>query len=138
MKTLIASILLLSVLACTEKQPDPQRVLHDKVIEIHDEAMVAMGPIYQRIKSIRYLKDSTVIEPQEQARQLIKNLVDSEEAMMEWMAEWETPNLDSTSEATMNYLKTEELKIIKIHEDILHSIAEADSFIVKFNHTESI
>ena len=135
MKITACILSLVLILGCQQNSPtQPQQELHDRVLEIHDEAMILMGPIYSKIKKIRFLKDSTELDIAPVAEVMISDLVDSEEAMMEWMSEWKTPALDSASEQTMNYLRSEEQKIIEIKEMMNTSIVKADSFI---HHTET-
>jgi len=136
MRLVICIISCVLLFGCQQKQEkaQPQQVLHDKVLDIHDEAMILMSPIYSKIKKIRYLKDSTALDIDPKAEVLISDLVQSEEAMMDWMAEWKTPKLDSVSEHTMTYLRSEEKKIINIKAMMNQSILRADSFI---NFTET-
>ena len=102
--------------------------LEDKVMAIHDEAMAKMDNIYKLRRKLRTLRDtleaqqadSTMLLPLEQE---ISGLNKADEAMMQWMRQYEAPDTLQQEQA-MQYLQ-QELKKIKRVQTMMDSTLEA-------------
>ncbi len=121
----IAIVLLVFLAACREssRQPSPDDVLYDEVMAIHDKVMPEMTTIHNLKKELHALRtpdsDSLIL-----AR--IKDLDDSDEAMMSWMHSFKVPD---KSDAKKIYLEQEKDKISKVSEMIYRSMDQAKATI---------
>lgn len=113
-------VILISLLCpqCKEDNPIQKEInsKHEEIMVIHDEVMPKMKDIYQLKKK---LKKSL---PNVQAEQLIVQLEQADELMMDWMAQYKKPKIDSDYET---YL-ADQLKSVKVvKRDMLSSISNA-------------
>ncbi len=111
-----------------ERAKQQQIELFDEVMAIHDEVMPKMQDIYNLKVNIRGRLDS-IPDLSEDAQADLRNhlaeLDSADEAMMNWMREFE-PVADSVShEDAMEYLEDEKSKIEKVREVMNTAISEA-------------
>ena len=139
MKYAYIALLFLSF-ACSKKSehnhdetvPDgdnPNQVLYDQVMDIHDEVMPRMDDI-ERLK--RELKEEItntpdmVAERKVELEQVISNLDSAGTAMMDWMHKF-NPLPDSVDqEEAREYLENEMEKIKKVRDQMNESIEKAN------------
>ncbi|MCU0421147.1 MAG: hypothetical protein MUC38_15985 [Cyclobacteriaceae bacterium] len=110
---------------------DPNSVLYNQVLDVHDEVMPQMDEI-ERLK--RELKEQIantpdmVVEKKQKLEQVISNLDSAGTAMMDWMHELvpldELPDSVDTEEARA-YYESEMERIKKVKEQMLEAIAKA-------------
>jgi hypothetical protein len=145
LKTLgFAALLLLA--ACT-KQTDhnqdnhdsasnesPNQALYDQVMDVHDEVMPKMDEIMKLKRSLQdQIANSPdlVLERKEQLERVIANLDSANNAMMNWMHEF-NPLPDSVDqEKAREYLESEMERIRKVKTTMLESIDKAKEEITK-------
>ena len=124
MKLIFSLTFVLSLLACqntgtkTANVVDEHDAMHNQIMEIHDEVMPKMG-------SMRKLRKKLIaIEPQtEESKTAIKNLVNADEFMMDWMAEYRVPEGDKIAKS--EYLENELKRVKQLKSDINGSIESA-------------
>jgi Mg2+ and Co2+ transporter CorA len=130
-------ILLFIVVACgrqsEQKQEEsdadnPNQVLYDQVMDIHDEAMPRMDDI-ERLK--RELKEEIVNSPdmvaerKAELEQIILNLDSAGNAMMDWMHKFNPLPDSADQEDARDYLENEMEKIKKVRDRMNESIDKA-------------
>ena len=111
-----------------EKQSSPDEVneLKDKVMNVHDEVMPKMSELNRMARTLKDIPaeryediDSTMI------RQHVQRLEDAQEAMMDWMANYNS-SLDTMSkEKAKKYLLEEKQKIEQVAKSMNESLSEA-------------
>ena len=126
MKLKLFTILSIGILyaSCGDKNIDTITVLHDEVMVIHDEVMPKMTKIHTLKKGLRNLEhsetDSTILSA-------LNNLMEADDAMMEWMAAYKKPK--EQGEASLKYLANEKKVISEVREKMLTSIREASKIL---------
>jgi len=127
------SILLLFQASCssdtsTEKEPKlPEREqLYKEVMEIHDAVMPKMSEI-NRVK--RNLDDQIEADSliddnlKSEVSTMLLELTAAEESMMDWMKGFKVPKKNQADELVIVYLNEEKLKISRVSELMLISLA---------------
>jgi hypothetical protein len=129
LKTLFFSMLALQFFACNEV-PNQAKVLDDKIMHIHDEAMANSGlvlslkkEINNKIDSIKNgtFKDSLLV--------ISSHLYKADRSMLDWMHAYKTPNLNADS--AEKYLNNQLAEINKVHSLTFESIKEAKAILKK-------
>jgi hypothetical protein len=145
LKTLgFAALLLLA--ACTKgtdhdqanhdsaSNESPNQALYDQVMDVHDEVMPKMDEIMKLKRSLQdQIANSPdlVLERKEQLERVIANLDSANNAMMNWMHEF-NPLPDSVDqEKAREYLESEMERIRKVKTTMLESIDKAKEEITK-------
>ena len=127
-------LLLISTLdltGCQQKKENPITVLFEETMDLHDVAMEKMGEIYTLKKSLTEKNDSLIkVTPVDSALQkeftrLIVQLDEADEAMMSWMAQFETKYKNDESEESLNYYKDQKEKILAVDKSMNEAIAQA-------------
>lgn len=118
--------LLLFLMACKENSSGPTSPadkLKDEVMAIHDKVMPEMTTIHNLKKELQALRtpdsDSLILAK-------IKDLDDSDEAMMQWMHDFDVPKNEEEKKA---YLLDQKSKISGISELMYRSIDQAKATI---------
>lgn len=107
---------------------NPNQVLYDQVMDIHDEVMPRMDDI-ERLK--RELKEEItntpdmVSERKAQLEQVISNLDSAGTAMMDWMHKFNPLPDSADQEEAREYLENEMEKIKKVRDQMNESIEKA-------------
>jgi hypothetical protein len=113
-----------------EESTDPNRALYDQVMNVHDEVMPKMEDIYKFKKE---LTGKIAKSPDQKAdlEKVIANLDSADQAMMDWMHNFE-PLADSVDqEKAREYLETEMEKIKKVKELTDESLEKAEAALKK-------
>ena len=150
MKYLIAVMMILSVIACKEKE-EPVRTngytpilktsedtLFHEVMKGHDTGMAKMGKISKYIKQSEQVIDSlkklpTNSENREkivQFENLKVQLQEADDDMFEWMKNFKADTLEGKPER-IGYLKKEKIRVEKVKMKIFEAIAVGDSLLSK-------
>ena len=116
---------------CQQKKESPTTLLFEETMDLHDVAMAKMGEIYKLKKSLAKKNDSLLqIAPvdsvlQEKFTHLINQLEVADEAMMSWMAQFETKYKNKESEESLSYYKDQKQKILAISKSMNDAIDQA-------------
>lgn len=110
------------------EEGNPNQALYDQVMDIHDETMPKMDDIY-KIKSQIMEKiansPNLVLERKEMLEKLVLQLDSANNAMMDWMHQFQ-PLPDSVDqEQARAYLESQMEKIKKVKEEMLIAIERA-------------
>ncbi len=136
---------ILFMTACTnaEKKDNPLKAqadsLYKEVIAGHDMAMPKSMRIPKLQKAAQHMIDSIAVLP-EKARQaaahlkakleeLVNELGDADNAMNIWMSEINFDSAINNLEQRIKYFTEEKIKVNKVKEAVLNSIAKADSLL---------
>jgi len=119
-------LLILCFGACKQlsKQEKELEALHKTVMSIHDDVMPKINDIRKLSKKIRKgenANDSTFIE-------MNKKLQQEDDAMMDWMKQYDKPNFKNYEEAK-TYLLDQKIKIEKVRNGMLTVIDAAENLI---------
>jgi hypothetical protein len=117
----------------------PEDSLEAAVIEGHDVGMAKFGKLKSLQKEVALLMDSlgrlpgkarAAAEPlRARAEQTGKDLTVAIEGMEKWMREFNLDSARENVEQRIRYLKDEKLKVERVKESILGSLAKADSLL---------
>ncbi|ADR23350.1 hypothetical protein MATR_28010 [Marivirga tractuosa] len=121
----LVAILLVS---CTSKEKDIEK-LKSETIAIHDEVMPKMDDIMKLKKALKAKKDTSEDVKPNQVQDLILALEEADEAMMNWMRNYD-PRMEAMSdEEKIAYLKRQKKSIEEVSEKMKFSISEAEAFL---------
>jgi len=116
------------LLSCGSKKKEVEK-LQAETIEIHDEVMPKMDDIMKLKKSLKSKQDSVSSEESERIQALIVSLEKADEAMMNWMRNYD-PKMEDMSEADkLEYLKNQKAAISDVSEQMKGSISKAKSYL---------
>lgn len=100
-----------------KESTDDLQKLKDEVIELHDEVMPLMDPLYD-VRSKLQKQDSASV----QVKNTIKEIKAAEEAMMQWMRDYEPDYQGASEEQTRDYFQKEKDKIKNVAEEMKSSL----------------
>jgi excinuclease UvrABC ATPase subunit len=125
----------------TEGTKTPADSLYELVMAGHDEVMPRMGKIRGAQKEAQRLVDSINALPENakaaslaiksKLEELVKELGYADFAMDKWMTEFNLDSAKDNVELRIQYLNEEKLKVDKVKEAIIKSLAKADSLLKK-------
>jgi len=125
----VSGILIFSLLLSCESKKKEVEKLQAETIEIHDEVMPKMDDIMRLKKSLKSEQDSVSSEKHEKIQALIVSLEKADEAMMNWMRNYD-PKMENMSEAEkLEYLKNQKAAISKVSQQMKSSISGAEEFL---------
>ncbi|MBL7852622.1 MAG: hypothetical protein JNN04_17090 [Cyclobacteriaceae bacterium] len=104
---------------------DPNQVLYDQVMDIHDEVMPRTEDLHNLKKKLQEQIAATpdmVVEERQKLERRIARLDSVDKMMMDWMHYFDLPD-SLTDEARREYLETQMEKIKQVREAILEAIA---------------
>ena len=147
MKSLLIAASFLIVVACGKtsdhaghgesadgENGDANRALYDQVMDIHDEVMPKMGDIYKLRQELLEKIANTpgmVVEKKKELEAIISNLDSTNNAMMDWMHNF-NPLPDSVDqEKAREYLESEIERIKKVRDLTNEAIEKAKGAAVK-------
>ncbi len=111
--------------------------LENKVLGIHDEAMVRMGDIYKLRRQLRTLRDTLEKQPQADStalpalQQELDGLNRADAVMMQWMHQYKAPDSLQHQEAVA-YLQQELVKIERVQTVMDSTISAAKQTISRY------
>lgn len=113
--------------------------LMNDVMEGHDAVMPKMGKIRGAQKQAQQMLDSlsklpgkaqqAVSELKEKLQSLVNDLNYADYAMDTWMTEFKMDSAKEDMEARVKYLTDEKMKVNKVKDAVLNSLAKADSLL---------
>lgn len=137
MKTRFGTLfLVLALAACDKSQKtssepaeteNPNQVLYDQVMDVHDEVMPKMDEIMKLKRELQEQIANTpdmVMERKEKLEKMISNLDSASTAMMNWMHEFNPPDT-TEQEKAREYLETEMERIRNVKTLMLETIEKA-------------
>ncbi len=104
---------------------DPNQVLYDQVMDIHDEVMPKTEDLHnlkQKLQEQIAATPDMVVEERQKLEQRIARLDSVDKMMMDWMHYFSLPD-SLSSEAKREYLESQMEKIKQVREAILETIA---------------
>lgn len=104
---------------------DPNQVLYDQVMDIHDEVMPRTEDLHNLKQKLREQIAATpdlVVEERQKLEQRIARLDSVDKMMMDWMHGFDLPD-SLTDESKREYLESQMEKIKQVREAILEAIA---------------
>lgn len=125
LRTLTILTIVIFIFACKNKISTPESRLYDHVMAVHDEVMPKMSDIY---KARKKLKKIDIPDLESRKNELIQELEMADEAMMEWMRQFDKPTSENIDE-NMAYLQDEKIKIEQVSVQMLKAIEQANTFI---------
>jgi hypothetical protein len=135
MKRTFAFLLVVGLFSCgknKDKQAsdpvtdDPNKVLYNQVMDIHDEVMPRMEDIVRLKRELkeRVEKSSDLVpEKRKEIEQKILQLDSAGKAMMTWMNDFRPE--EYTGEGLREYLESEKERVTKVKELMLEAIQKA-------------
>ena len=119
-----AVIIFSIIISCKSASPEQKELnrLHDEVMLIHDEVMPKMRDIYQLRRQLKKEEEN------QELKDLITNLERADDAMMDWMAQYDIPKITEDYEV---YLSKQKVLIEVVRNDMLSSIKNAHSYLEK-------
>ncbi|MCG8321791.1 MAG: hypothetical protein MI921_19995 [Cytophagales bacterium] len=130
-KTCFVIILIAHFNGCQQKKENPTTTLFEETMDLHDVAMARMSEIYTLKKSLTKKNDSLFkVGPVDSVSQkefilLMEQLEEADEAMMSWMAQFETKYKNDDTEESLNYYKDQKEKILAVSKSMDEAIARA-------------
>jgi hypothetical protein len=109
----------------SDADSDPNQVLYDQVMDIHDEVMPKTEDLHNLKKSLQEqiaAAPDMVAEERQKLEQRIARLDSVDKMMMDWMHYFNLPD-SLTDEAKREYLESQMEKIKQVREAILETIA---------------
>lgn len=121
MKKLVFAVLLtIGFAACAEKGQAVED-LQAEVLELHDSAMVKMDAMYVMIDNLKEVKGVAETDSVNPQPALVIGLLDAitqlrraDDAMMDWMANFETVEKDAPEEESLQYLNQQKASIQEV------------------------
>lgn len=104
---------------------DPNQVLYDQVMDIHDEVMPKTEDLHnlkQKLQEQIAATPGMVVEEREKLEQRIARLDSVNQMMMDWMHYFNLPD-SLSAEAKREYLESQMEKIKQVREAILETLA---------------
>lgn len=131
MKTIISFVFSLIILVSCQSKEKEIQLLNAEVIAIHDEVMPKMDEVMKlKSKLQQQLMSETIEAPEKQKIQsLIIELEEADQAMMNWMRNYDSLMEGKTEEEKLSYLNTQKESIQSVKEKMLGAISQADSYL---------
>lgn len=128
----ILLISLLALAACRQDISAEEQAKYDQVMVIHDEVMPKIKTINKSEIALEKLSKS-VTAPEDQAaiKKTLGDLTVAYDLMFEWMDNFKKKAKLPEGTDYMEYLNKEEVRIQKVSDAMLTSIADADALIKK-------
>lgn len=111
----------------TSENPEVAQ-LEKEVLAIHDEVMPKMDDLMRlkRKAKVQLAKDSVSSSQKQPLQTLIQELEAADEAMMHWMRNYDHDLQGKLPEEKLNYLQAEKVKITKVKQQMLQTLAKAE------------
>ena len=127
-------------------QPPEREELAKEVMIIHDEAMPKMQNIIDLKMQLQEMRNELTADTLQQhdaqlekMRQAIKQLNSADEAMMDWMAEYQKTDIDRlTDEEAVAFLKKEKERITEVQRLMEQSIEESEKLLEELQNPDRL
>ncbi len=102
--------------------------MHDEVMAVHDEVMPKMEEIFnERQRLSRKLEEINDSSETQEINTSLQELIEADEAMMQWMREFNPRQFEGDNEALANYYASEKTKIEEVRTLIITTLENAAS-----------
>jgi hypothetical protein len=139
---IIFSILLISFTGCKDQKAE-QKKLQSEVMEVHDVLMGEMDLIMKNKTELSNLQlhldslkklDPTLdtVDFKIQIENLKKQLVSSDDAMMQWMNNFNPDYTGKSHEEILSYLNNQKIKIDSVKTLFKESLSKSNTLLVKY------
>jgi len=139
---IIFSILLISFTGCKDQKAE-QKKLQSEVMEVHDVLMGEMDLIMKNKTELSnlqlYLDSLKKLDPtldtvdfKIQIENLKKQLVSSDDAMMQWMNNFNPDYTGKSHEEILSYLNNQKIKIDSVKTLFKESLSKSNTLLVKY------
>ncbi len=123
----------LLLFSCGNQDQKREEELYRQVMDTHDEVMTQMGEVMRLEKQLNDNIDQLKTEDSTENKEprieylttLKNNLTEANEAMMQWMREFNNDMDEMSHEEKMNYLQQENEKIVSVEEKVTTAIDNA-------------
>jgi hypothetical protein len=125
MKKLVGLLFIISLISgCTNAKKEEITKLGDEVIVLHDEMMPLMDDLYQTRMKLQQLADAdSTRSGQDTVAELIQEIKLAEDAMMNWMRNF-NPNFEGeTDDETIAYLIGQKESMSQVAEQMNQALA---------------
>jgi hypothetical protein len=116
------------MISCESKEKEVEE-LKSETIAIHDEVMPKMDVIMKLKKSLKSKYESAAESEKEKIQEMIMSLEDSDEAMMNWMRNYDPQMEDMSNAEKIAYLKNQKSSITQVSKQMKSSISEAEKYL---------
>ena len=131
MRSILCILALMTIIACGDNKKNEIQLLGDEVIELHDEAMPLMDGLYQtRMKLQKVLADSTLTDSSAIVT-AIGQIKLAEDAMMDWMHNFNPVFEGETDEITLQYLTDQKASITVVGEQMRNAKKQGELLLEK-------
>jgi hypothetical protein len=128
----LLSVLSLCLFSCSDTEEDKLEKLHNEVMVVHDEVMPQKADLNRLKRQLKSYKDVISDENADLKDSLINGILllsKSEDLMTDWMAGYDYPNEEVSTEQMTKYLIGQKDTIKYVQENFKMSIAIAQSFL---------
>ncbi len=117
----------------TNENPPEWRKLKKETLAVHDSAMVYMTTLKKLQKELQKKLEETSDEKLKQEQEkALRALKDADKGMWDWMHAYKAPDEKQTSpDSLLRFFQQEHQKIVKVHQDILNAIKNAEELLQK-------
>jgi len=129
--TLALSVLFILSCNLNQKKGETEYVLkklHSEVMDIHDEVMPKMSSINKLERELKSRLEDPEVNKKDSIQQLIYQLDEADDAMMNWMSEFKTPDYEDFEAAEQVYI-LEKSKINAVKSKMNSTISKAQLFL---------
>lgn len=118
MKTLYIIILAITIVSCGDSK---RTILYNKVMDVHDEVMPKMDDIYKHKKEFQ---DKLATKPADslEIRQKITRLDSADHMMMDWMHQFNPPDVKANDDEAEKYLEDQLIKVNAMKDYVLKAL----------------
>ncbi|MBO9701863.1 MAG: hypothetical protein J7604_16770 [Sporocytophaga sp.] len=131
-KTLfIAGVFLYTLSSCSERRS----LKREELMALHDNEMARMHMIIDLKNELKQLKDSTINEDHKKEISFqIKRLEEADEAMMNWMRNYDEPSESTDEDVKGKYYDDQKNIMIKVKEKIENGLDSGQIILNKYKH----
>lgn len=138
-KAILLIIVATCVVACNADKKE-QQALFDEVMRLHDEVMPKMGNLRALASELSQKADSLALDSlvdhsskMNEMRTLSDDLKNANEAMMEWMRQFEQVEEGTPHGEVIQYLTEQRSQIQKVRDDMINSKSAAEKYLLENN-----
>lgn len=118
MKTSLLLVLAITIVSCGDSK---RTILYNKVMDVHDEVMPRMDDIYKNKKEFQ---DMLATKPADslELKGKIARLDSADHMMMDWMHQFNPPDVKAPDEEAEKYLEDQLMKVNAMKEYVLKAL----------------
>ena len=120
MKSFYILILAIAIVSCGDSK---RTILYNKVMDVHDEIMPRMDDIYKHKKEFQ-AKLATKPADSVDIQEKIARLDSADHMMMEWMHQFNPPDVKASDDEAEKYLEDQLVKVNEMKDYVLLAIGQ--------------